>query len=103
MRDLNLNINEIADPVAREVVQRLREYIDRDVFGNFDGKLRSFTVSAAGTWTVEHTLGFKPSDIIITSSTAGVTTVDHTASTKTTIDFTTASSGTVRLLVGEFT
>ena len=102
MRELDLQINKVTDPVVRDGIQKLQEYLSRDIFGKFEGKFRWYSFSGAGSHSVLHTLGFKPSDIILTGSTAGAVTFDYAASTDKTITFTIATPGTVRLLVGRF-
>lgn len=102
MRELNLNVKAIKDQDIRETVQSIVEYIDGDLFGKFDGIHAEYTVTAAGTYVIQHNLDGIPKDVITTYCSSGTVTWNYTSFTKTQISFTTTGATTIRAFIGRF-
>lgn len=110
MRNLELRISDVADPIARDNFDKLQRLSDDDLFGKFKGKHFQVTVDKNLTYDFAHKLGFAPEDIIITSiKTLGSATLvwDYNATTRTHVNFTVASlapgeSLTFRAFIGSY-
>jgi hypothetical protein len=104
MRDLELLVEDIGDPVVRENVLRLREFFDRDLFSRFMGRHIEIVLAAAVTnFSYPHGLGFLPQDLLMTRQTDGVTvTWKYDSFTSTDVVLTTTGPCTIRAFVGSF-
>ena len=104
MPRLEINVPEVQDPVAKENFNRVREYIQEDVFDRFEGKHFEIDLGGAVTnWTYPHHLGFQPKDIIQTSLTgAGALTWNYDSFTREYLNITTTAACTVRAFIGRY-
>jgi hypothetical protein len=102
MRDIKLTLRAVDDLLSRDNFELIKEFLDNIPFSHFKGKHVEYSVSAAGTWNVPHHLGFAPLDVITTFNTAGSLTWNYASFSKTHIDFTTTSAGTVRAFIGTY-
>lgn len=111
MRNLELRINDVADPIVRDNFDRLQQLSDEDMFSKFKGKHFEVTVDKNMTYNFAHKLGFAPKDIIQTSlRTAGSATLvwNYNSFNRTSVSFTVASLAgaetlTFRAFIGSYT
>jgi hypothetical protein len=98
--DFNLNID---DPVVRDNFDRLQQILESDVFRNYRCEHFSFYLPEAGTFELDHLLGFIPEDVIVTSVTGGATVdVDLESADENTIEVTTDAETTIRCFLGTY-
>ncbi len=71
MRDLELRVQDIEDPVVRENFDKLQRLSDDNLFGKFKGKHFSVVLTKNMTYSFKHNLGFAPQDVIPTSILTG--------------------------------
>lgn len=111
MRNLELRITDVVDPVARHNFDRIQQLSDEDMFAKFKGKHFEIVATKNQTYTFLHKLGFAPKDVIQTSvRTPGTATLvwNYNAFTRTAVSFTVASLGvgeslTFRAFIGSYT
>lgn len=99
-----LILKDVQDPWIRENFKRISEYMLRDPLGRAIWRFREIEfVSAQTNAKVHHGCGFKPLDIIQTSS-IGVGTVTYNFGLfdDETLDITSTGACTVRLFIGAY-
>ncbi len=110
MRDLELIIQDVSDPVVRENFDRLQKLADDDLFGKFKGKHVEIERAKDGTYSYQHNLGYRPHDVLQTSLiTDGAATLvwNYADFNRTSVSFTVAGLGvgetiTVRAFIGSY-
>lgn len=104
MRDLELVLDKIEDPVARENFERIIAASREDVLGKFVGRFVEYTFEGAVTnFKVPHNLPFQPTDVIQTSLLGGSTvTWVYDSFTTTDVVLTTSSACVVRAFIGTY-
>jgi len=91
---------QLRDLYIRENFKNLQSFLKSNLFTKGEMKLLETTLNQANN-EVKHGLGFKPTDILITSAT-GAVSISHGASTPESITLTvTTPPVTVRVLVGK--
>ena len=97
-------LKDIEDPYVRENFKRLVLFLQKFPF--FRGEWAFLEKTITGTVTnlnIAHGLGFKPLDIILTSTTGvGVVTFNYSSFTDTTISVTTTNSCVIRFFAGSY-
>lgn len=104
MRDLELVLNEIQDPIARENFDRLMRAARETAMSGFYGKFLEFTTAIAVTArAIPHGLAFIPKDVIQTSLTgAGAVTWLYATFDREFVYLTTTGACVVRAFVGTY-
>lgn len=110
MRDLELVVKDIKDPLVRDNLDRLQEFADKNLFSKFKGRHVSITLRSNKTYSYPHNLGFKPLDVIQTSLVtggSGTLVWNYSAFSKTNLNFTVAGLAgsetlTVRAFIGSY-
>lgn len=104
-RELDLLVEQNDEnPIPQENFDRIRLFLEEDLFTKFDGAFFELSFSAAVTnEKVPHNLGFLPSDIFITSQIgAGTITFNQDKTSLTDFDITTTGAVDVRFVAGSF-
>ena len=104
MRRIDLNLERIEDKAVLDVLVQLRDLLEADVSTNFDGLFFEFDFDGAVTnYKYPHNLGFKPLDVIQTSTIgAGVLTWNYDEFDETELDITTTGACIVRAFIGSY-
>lgn len=104
MRDLELLLNDVKDPVVRENFDRILRASRELVMGGFIGRFLTLTVEGAVTnFTIAHGLAFVPTDVLQTSLIgAGAITFNFASFTRESISITTTGACVVRCFVGTY-
>lgn len=100
----NFILKDIEDPYVRENFKRILNYLEE--FPLFRGEWEFFTLNIGSSVTnlnLAHGLGFKPLDVIQTSSIgAGTLTFNYSKFTDETISVTTTGACSVRCFIGAY-
>lgn len=100
----NFILKDMQDPYARENFKRLSSFLAE--FPLFRGEWEFFTINIGTAVTdlnLAHGLGFRPLDVIQTSSIgAGTLTFNYSSFTDETISITTTDACTVRCFIGAY-
>lgn len=101
---MNLQIEQIEDPIARENFQRLQDDSLKDALPKGQWKFFEIIITKAVTnLKYPHSLGFAPKDIIQTSlKGAGALTWNYNLFDSTNLNITTTGACTVRVFVGHY-
>lgn len=110
MRDLELQTANVQDPVVRDNLDRVQQFVDENVLMRFRGKHVEIERSADGTYTYNHNLGYRPRDVLQTSvRTQGTATIawNYDSFTTSSVSFTVAGLAanetlTVRAFIGVY-
>jgi len=103
-RELELLPNIIKDEASQENFDRIRLFINEDLFSKFDGNFYELSLDASVTnLRFQHRLGFKPRDIFVTSTIgAGAVTFNYDLFDKDNLDITTTDACDIRFVAGSF-
>ena len=95
--------NRLKDEATRELLFRVLQYIETTPILSFGMQFLEKEFTAAGTIEVQHSLGFIPKDVILTSK-IGVGTVvfNYADFTKSTISVTVSAPCSIRILYGTY-
>lgn len=101
---MNLQIEKVEDPIARENFQRLQDDSLKDALPKGQWKFFEIVFTKAVTnFKYPHSLGFMPKDIIQTSlKGAGSLTWNYNLFDSTNLNITTSGACTVRAFVGSY-
>lgn len=98
---IDINLSNIQDINTRYAVESLRDSLNaQDVL---NGSFKLYTLSTTGAVTgmdFAHTLGFVPTDVIVTRITGGTVTWSYDSFTKDKLVLSTSGPISVRFLVG---
>lgn len=101
---MNLQLEGLKDPLARENFQRIQDASLKDALPKGEWKFFEIVFTKAVTnFKYPHSLGFMPKDIIQTSlKGAGTLTWNYNLFTQTDLNITTSGACTVRAFVGSY-
>lgn len=94
-----LSISRIEEPQVRDNFKVIEDELSRSPIANGEWRLYDKVYESTGTFQLNHKLGFKPLDIIITHQAATVS-VDLTGASEFTIAIMVTVPGRVRFLLG---
>lgn len=95
--------NRLKDEATRELLFRVCQYIESSPILSCGFQFLEKSLGAAGTHEIQHSLGFVPKDIILTSKTgAGSVTFLYDSSTKSSIFVNVTGACTIRILYGTY-
>lgn len=98
---LNLLIREVTDNHAQENFQKIESFYAEYLFKNF--KVIQLDVTSILETTLNHNLGFKPEDVILTYNNAdGYVIFKHEKFTDKTYTFECAKPCKIKFLIGKF-
>jgi hypothetical protein len=102
--ELELLAHLVDDQAAKESFDRLRLFINSDLFSKFDGGFFTLSIAAAVTnLKFQHRLGFIPLDIFQTSKIgAGAVTFNYSLFDDENLDITTTGACDLRFVAGSF-
>lgn len=94
----------LKDGPTRDLLFKVCQYIERNPLLSYGFEFLEYTFSGAATnQEVSHGLGYKPSDVILTSKTGSASvTINYDLTTESSLFLTTSGATTVRLLVGKY-
>jgi hypothetical protein len=104
MLNLNLLVDDVQDPPARDNFREVQNFADTNPFlqGAWIHKEYVFT-QAETSRKIPHGLSYTPRDFIVTFVSAGATfTINYDSIDATNINITVSAACTVRLLMGRF-
>lgn len=103
-RELELLVQETDDFVSKENFDRIRLFINEDLFSKFDGKFYELSLDSSVTnLRFPHRLGFVPKDVILTGNTgAGSVTFNYSLFDQSYMDLTTTGAVALRFIAGKF-
>lgn len=101
---IEINLDRIEDRYVREVIQRIREDLNNQVFLNGEWKFFELEFTSDITnFKISHKLGYTPKDIVQTSLTGtGTLTYNYSEFDVNNLDMTTASTDSASPLVVRF-
>lgn len=98
---LKLLLRETQDEIARENFSRIAKELDNDIISSGNWRFIELAITGAvSNFRYEHNMGFKPLDVIVTSTIGGTVTFNFNLFSDTHIDITTSATATVRFFLG---
>ena len=98
----SINVDKIEDKATHDALLAIRSILYEDLpILRGDWKYFSYEIASAGTISIEHDLGYAPSDFLVTFDSAN-TTINYELVTDEVISVTTGSGGFLRGFYGKY-
>lgn len=98
---IDIPLGQIEDDLVRESLATVKSELETSPVLKGTWRLMEVSFKAAGTFTVRHSLGFKPLDVILLSSSAGTATIAPANFTKESVTIQVSNPSTVRFFIGK--
>lgn len=98
---IDIPLGQIEDDLVRESLATVKSELETSPVLKGTWRLMEVSFKAAGTFSVRHSLGFKPVDVILLSCNPGTATIAPPLFTKENVTIQVTDASTVRFFIGK--